>query len=144
MELIIAVCLHTDASCFVLGDSVLNYGFLIKVLWFTLRVEISRHLTIRFDFDSEGCDAMTKQLSMHLDASFFFCYRIFFSLCDCSVLSKQHICNESYLIYFQYIWLIKQMKEMGQVNWKVTFASKHPRFAKDQQEKKIVPVAAYT
>lgn len=77
-----AACLH-DASCFVLADSVLNFRFLIKVLWFTLGVGISRHLTIRFDSisdsDSEGCDAMTKRLSMHLDASFF-CYKGFFFL----------------------------------------------------------------
>ena len=58
-------------------------------------------------------------------------------------LLKEIICNDPYWIYFPYLLIIKQMKEMWQVSWKVTFASKYPSFAKDQQEKKSGPVATY-
>ena len=65
----------------------------------------------------------------------------FFFHCDYFALSKQSICNDPYLISFQYIQLIKQMKEMWRVNCKVTFSSKHPALQRTKR-KNSVPVAA--
>ncbi len=56
-------CKHPNVSC--------------NVTRYTLRVGTSRHLTIRFTYESEDCNAIIRWLSM-LHLMLFFLYRIFF------------------------------------------------------------------
>ncbi len=56
-------CKHPNVSC--------------NVTRYTLRVGTSRHLTIRFTYESEDCNAIIRWLSM-MHLMFFFLYRIFF------------------------------------------------------------------
>ncbi len=56
-------CKHPNVSC--------------NVTRYTLRVGTSRHLTIRFTYESEDCNAIIRWLSM-MHLMLFFLYRIFF------------------------------------------------------------------
>ncbi len=60
-------CKHPNVSC--------------NVTRYTLRVGTSRHLTIRFTYDSEDCNAIIRWLSM-MHLMLFFSVQDFFSQCE--------------------------------------------------------------